>query len=110
MNSIFQDETPSSRRLNREDYETLRGNFDGEDSNMYRGMSIVAPRRLQVRYRPEKDNPQAQFLYNNAGTQSFLLHNFPLLEADKDQKTQAGRWAAVISLYFRQGLSDSCIE
>src|SRR5277367_362979 len=109
MAPIFH-ETASSRRLTREDYNTLRKHFDGDEENVFFGMGIIAPRSLQVRYRPEKDNPDAQFLYNDVGTRDFLLKTFPLLHTDKAQGAQAGRWAVVISYYFRLGLTDSTIE
>lgn len=34
-----------------------------------------------------------------------LLRAFPKLHTDPDQRAQAGRWARVIQLYFRVGLS-----
>ena len=65
---------------------------------------------MQTRYRPEQDKPESQFLYCDTGTRAFLLKNFPLLNSDDHQKEQAGKWAAVIYHYFRQGWADSRIE
>jgi hypothetical protein len=65
---------------------------------------------MQAHYRPEQGKPDAQFLYNDAGTRAFLLKTFPLLETDEHQNTQAGRWAVVIYHFFRQGWTDSRIE
>jgi hypothetical protein len=109
MAPIFEDETPSSRRLTRKDHNTLRG-LCGDDAFTHHGMGIRKPRQMSVRPRPEQDDPASQFLYNNAGTQEFLLKQFPLWKTDDHQKAQAAKWAAVILYYFRSGWTDSRAE
>jgi hypothetical protein len=107
---IFEDQAPSSRRFTRKDFQKLRKSFDGEDLGPSRSIGVKAPRYLQTRSRPERDDPESQFLYSDSGTQAFLLKNFPDLDNDREQKEQAARWAAVINLYFRAGWTDSRIE
>jgi hypothetical protein len=114
MAPIFEVETPSSRKLTKKDYKHLRnfngGGYGGDETVMRRGFAVKAPRILRAACRPEQDDPRAQFLYNNAGTQDFLLKQFPLLKTDEHQKAQAAKWAAVICHYFRLGWTDSRSE
>jgi hypothetical protein len=110
MAPIFQDETPSSRRLTRKDHAELRSMYGGDDVRAHHGMGVKKPRRMSVRHRPEESDPASQFLYNDGGTQAFLLKNFPYLQTDSCQKLQAARWAAIIYHYFRLGWVDSRIE
>jgi hypothetical protein len=74
------------------------------------GMGIEAPKCLWISYRVERNDPESQFLYNDKGTQAFLLANFSLLHTDNYQRFQAKTWAAVIYYYFRKGWPDSRIE
>jgi len=108
--SSISPETATSRKFTKQDNSVLRDIFGGDDARAFGGMSIVAPRGLQPKTRPEADDPRARFLYNDRETRAFLLRNFPDLDNDRLQRLEAGKWLAVIHYYFRMGLPDSTIE
>src|SRR5882762_4684494 len=99
----------SSRKLSRKDNKRLRQRFDADDTNVFTGMGIKAPRYLQIQRRPEEE--AAPFLYNDTGTKEFLLKCFPRLASkDPDHFHQAAFWYEVIHLYWRLGWTDRRIE
>ena len=97
-------------KLSSWDNHRLRGSFDGSEPIMNKGAGVISPPGSIVRDRREKWDPQSKFLYDNEGTQKFLLANFPRLETDLYDRFQSKRWATVICLYWRCGQCDSEIE
>lgn len=50
--------------------------------------------------RPKKKIPE--WVVNDKKTQNLLLRSFPLMKSNLKQRTQAGRWARVINLYYKR--------
>lgn len=111
MSYIFQNETPTSRKLTRDDNEQLRGSFDGSESVMARGFGVVAPRELHQTTRCDENDPHDPYWFNNkSAVRRFLLNRFPKMATDRSQQHSAAKWLEVINRYFRMGEAGSRIE
>jgi hypothetical protein len=77
------------------------GMFSGSDHFMSAGHQIINSNRAYAGPRRKK----ARWAYRDESVQQLLLRAFPKLATDKKHRERAGRWARVIQLYYRYGLS-----
>lgn len=73
----------------------------GTDQSFMSGYRIIRPLRR------EKYGGIPEWVMNDAEVRSLLLRLFPKLSTDRKHRVRAGRWAAVIHLYYRCGLSST---
>lgn len=86
---------------NNRDFEQLRTKLDKDDTFLAGGHQI---KKIRTR---EKDTPP--WATNNAEIRKLLLRAFPKLKTDPKQRKRAARWAAVIHLFYRVGMTKSQI-
>lgn len=84
-----------------EDLKKLRGKMDSNDPFLAGGHQIVKARTR------EKEIPA--WANNNVETQKLLLRAFPKLRINNSQRKSAGRWGAVISMFYRMNWTYSQI-
>ena len=83
----------------------LSGLFSGSDPFMKNGHQIINSNRAYAGPRRKK----AKWAYDDAAVQKLLLRAFPKLSMDKKHRERAGRWARLIQLYYRSGLSSGAV-
>lgn len=80
---------------------SLRQRFDGSDA-VVRGLKTASTTRSghdqRVANAPE-------WLMNDPAVRAVLLRAFPKMNTNPTQRNRAGRWALLINLYFRQGVT-----
>jgi hypothetical protein len=86
----------------RDTFQELRDiGFSGSDQFMNRGHRIINSNRAFAGPKRRK----AKWAMNDDAVQALLLQTFPKLETSESQRRRAGRWARIIQLYYRLGLS-----
>lgn len=80
------------------DHQKLRGEIDGDDPFMDRP-SIVSPANKDA----SKKIPD--WVFSDELTRKVILQAFPKMADNPIQRKKAARWAAIISLYYRNGWS-----
>lgn len=75
--------------------------FSGNDQFMQNGHQIINSNRANAG--PRRKN--AAWAASDAEVQALLANAFPKWKTDENQRKRAGRWARVIHLYFRSGMS-----
>ena len=86
---------------NRNTFQQLRGMFQGTDQFMQSGHQIINSDRANAG--PKRKN--ACWAKSDKEVRELLLSVFPKLDSNERQRMRAGKWARVIQLYFRSGLS-----
>ena len=82
----------------RDTFGELRGVIDSNDPFMTSGHQIAKIREREHRALPE-------CFESDEKIQELLIKVFPKLKTDSKQRKRAGRWAVVIQMYYRSGLS-----
>jgi hypothetical protein len=101
----------STRKFSKQDYAVLATQFDGDDIAQ-RGYGIKQDRGMVLVRRPEVNDLNFHFLYNDKGTREFLLKKFPgmRIDVDSDHRRRAVVWNAVIYYYWRRGMTASRVD
>jgi hypothetical protein len=86
---------------NNKDFEQLRTKMDKDDPFISGGHQI---KKIRTR---KKDVPL--WATNNVETRKLLLRAFPKLKTSPLQRKRAGRWAAVITMFYRMNMANSQI-
>jgi|SRR6266850_6288228 len=83
-----------------EDLRQLRKKIDGSDLFM---------KSYQIKKIRTREKVVPIWATNNIETRKLLLRAFPKLKIDYKQRQRAGRWSAVIHMFYRMGMAKSQI-
>lgn len=97
----------SNRGLSGKDFQKLRALGFNEDKISFQIVSIRHPDRATNAALIYGSPARNDWASNFKLIQKILLTAFPKLQTDSRQRYRAGRWARIIELYFRMGLSYS---
>jgi len=79
--------------------------FSGSDHFMAAGHQIINSNRAYAGPKRRED----KWAYDDEAVRIVLYQAFPKLLTDKKQRERAGRWARIIQLYFRSGMSGGSV-